>query len=320
MKYYSASLPVDSVSGSPPHNPRFVHSPRKRKLVLDKSCGSSSSLAQRLRDSNPTPPRKARRDISQSATSPSTLVPRAILLARSRDTSSPPQSSVAQSSVSNDTESPPVQSDTSALSVRVSEHPSQPAAAHPALPTPPTREPFRGQPPMAAVAHDKPSRGGRGGLSQIPRNFTHVSGAPIVRCSPSLAGNVPRPQVDREHPARGVRVTVSLDSPPPFLGVLESKMPSEELNCALARVVEELLRKEAIEVCRPSRCWRNTARGISWCTRSQRIFSPFLDRGLNPTVSKRQSRMLTNAVRLGSITHRFSPLCCCSLLASLRQP
>ena len=169
---YSASLPVSSVSGSS-HNPRFVH-PCKRKLVLDNSCGSGSSLAQRMRDSSPTPPRKAQRAVSQSATSPQALVPRVILLARNRDTSSPQQSSVAQSSVSKDTESLPVQSDTSALPVRVSEreHASQPVAAHPALPTSPTRGPFRGQPPMAAVAHARPSRGGRGGLLEIPRNFT----------------------------------------------------------------------------------------------------------------------------------------------------
>ena len=40
-------------------------------------------------------------------------------------------------------------------------------------------------------------------------------------------------------------------TPPPFQGVLESKLASEELMCALAREVEELLQKGAIEVVPP---------------------------------------------------------------------
>ena len=299
---YSASLPVSSVSGSS-HNPRFVHSPCKRKLVLDNSCGSGSSLAQRMRDSSPTPPRKAQRAVSQSATSPQALVPRVILLARNRDTSSPQQSSVAQSSVSKDTESLPVQSDTSALPVRVSEreHASQPVAAHPALPTSPTRGPFRGQPPMAAVAHARPSRGGRGGLLEIPRNFMHDSGAPPARGSSSLAGDVPRPQVDREHPGQRVQATIPLDPPPRNGG---SRMPSEELNCALAREVEELLRKEAIKVVPPQDMLGGHYSRYFLVPKKPEGFRPILDlRGLNPTITKKEFCMLTNNVLLANITH-----------------
>ena len=42
-----------------------------------------------------------------------------------------------------------------------------------------------------------------------------------------------------------------LSTPPPFLGVLETRLASEELMCALAREVGELLVKDAIEVVRP---------------------------------------------------------------------
>ena len=36
-------------------------------------------------------------------------------------------------------------------------------------------------------------------------------------------------------------------TPPPFTGVLETKLASHKLTCALAQVVEELLTKGAIE-------------------------------------------------------------------------
>ena len=98
-------------------------------------------------------------------------------------------------------------------------------------------------------------------------------------------------------------------------------MPSEELNCALAREVGELLRKEAIEVVPPQQVLEGHYSRYFLVHKKPEGFRPILDlRGLNPTVSKKQFRMLTNAVLLGSITHRLSLLFCCGLLASLMQP
>ena len=59
----------------------------------------------------------------------------------------------------------------------------------------------------------------------------------------------PRMGIQRSQP--GVQAPVPVYSTP-FLGVLESRLASEELRCALAWEVEELLMKDAIMVVHPS--------------------------------------------------------------------
>ena len=95
-----------------------------------------------------------------------------------------------------------------------------------------------------------------------------------------------------------------LSTPPPFRGLLESKMPSQELNNALARVVEEMLAKEAIEMVPHQDMMEGLYSRYFLVPKKPEGLRPILDlRGLNPSITKKEFRMLTNHTLLASITH-----------------
>ena len=81
-------------------------------------------------------------------------------------------------------------------------------------------------------------------------------------------------------------------------------MSSEELNCALSREVEELLCKGAIEVVSHQDMLEGLYSRYFLVPKKPKGFRPILDlRGLNPTITKKEFRMLTNNMLLASITH-----------------
>ena len=113
-------------------------------------------------------------------TSPSQPHPRVILLAQNKDTPSPSQSSVTQSSVSTDTESPPVMSDSSALLVRVSGlvHTCQHVPVHPTLQSPVS--PDTESPPVQSDSSAPPVR-----MSGLVHTSQHVAVHPALPISPT---------------------------------------------------------------------------------------------------------------------------------------